>query len=238
LGQLEKPAKENNNPMRLLGLKEFPYVFTLLIAALAWTLTHLVDRLSESSSILTYEMIENTALKSYTFRFENVSKDQIYSRFDAIISTDSGKLITAELVQPRIYNIANQAPLKLEGAFRFYIDNLFPGNVFTVEITCECTKEPRIFFDPPKTQPVRIEPPSYASFIIKNEFELLLALVVCWILLLVAYGLTMTTRLNNVLVSPEYEEVAVEPGASGDSKGREASKKLIHEKLVNPKRHD
>ena len=78
-----------------------PYVVTIIVAALAWTITHIVDRLL-TSSLVSYqqEFISNAGKQELYLTLKNITPDKTFHDVHLILAAAPGFLITEAVVIP------------------------------------------------------------------------------------------------------------------------------------------
>jgi len=114
-----------------------PYIVTLIVAGLAWTITHVVDRLL-ATPLLTYhsQITESSGKKSLYLTLKNIARDKTFRNVRLILTAASGDLLTDAAVIPIQPAWEGEEPGTLAGrTFDYKFSEMQPGSQFEVSVT-------------------------------------------------------------------------------------------------------
>jgi hypothetical protein len=78
-----------------------PYIVTIVIAALAWALTHMADRLLSTPMIkYTTQEISSNNSKTIFLTFKNITRDKTFKGLQILLTAPSDGVITGGAVIP------------------------------------------------------------------------------------------------------------------------------------------
>jgi hypothetical protein len=154
-----------------------PYAVTLVVAALAWTITHIVDRLL-ATPIVTYErqIIENSGKKSVYLTLKNITRDRTFRDVHLILTASPGGSITETAVipiQPAFEG--NQAGTTVGRTFDYTFPEMQPGSQLEISATFTGRDQPTLRMSAQGT--IAFVRPSWETCIVENELPILAWLV-------------------------------------------------------------
>ena len=167
-----------------LGSKDAPYLVTILVACLGWSITHLAGRVLDAPTV-EYRTNTSSAKGPYVFTVHvtNLSKKAFFKLEFEIQAPDIAPCETPLALAPPAWS-TGRAPVKGTNGVVYFLDQLQPG--WEVEI-CSVHKSnitPIFVLKNAPEQALELVQPSLRTFIARNEVCLLLALVIA---LLVAF---------------------------------------------------
>jgi hypothetical protein len=167
-----------------------PYIVTLIVAGLAWTITHIVDRLL-TTPLLTYQsqIIENGGKKSLYLTLKNVTREKTFRNVRMILTAAHGDLITDAAVIPIQPAWEGDQPGTLSGrTFDYTFLEMQPGSQFEVSLTFGGSDQPTVRLSTDGT--ISFVHPSWETWLVENEIY-----VLAWVLGVGIILLLVTTVL-------------------------------------------
>jgi hypothetical protein len=176
-------------------LDKIPYLLTILIALSGWTLNHLVDRLL-LSPIIEYSEHTDTCPKQVSYTFRNLSRDKVFSDLTLhflIREKREGEFVTD---QCKVLNIPpsyrRDEPVKTKDSFSIGLPEFHPGWLIIIQLTLSENVKPTLHFSTVKDGNQEIEPvllmeAGLETFLVKNEFQIMILLLGLWIILIIIY---------------------------------------------------
>jgi hypothetical protein len=161
-----------------------PYIVTIIVAGLAWALTHVVDRLL-GTPLLTYQtqITESSGKKSLYVTLKNITRDKTFRNVRVILTAATGDLITNAAVIPIQPAWEGDEPGTREGrTFDFKFSEMQPGSQFEISVTFGGIDQPTLRMSTDDT--INFVRPSWETWIVENEISLLACLVVLGIIAL------------------------------------------------------
>jgi hypothetical protein len=161
---------------RMLGEKA-PYVVTLIVAALAWAVTHIVDRLL-TTPLLTYrsQIIQGAGNKSLYLTLKNITKDKTFRNVHLIITSAQGEVMRDPAVIPIQPAWEGDQPWTLSGStLEYNFSEIQPGSQFEVSVTFAGREQPTVRMSSENT--IDFARPSWETWIVENENFLLACLL-------------------------------------------------------------
>jgi hypothetical protein len=162
-----------------------PYIITLIVAALAWTLTHIVDRLL-AAPLLTYQhqIIENGGKKSLYLTLKNITKDKTFQNVHLILTAAPGGSIADAAVIPIQPAWEGDQPGVTAGrTFAYTFSKMQPESQYEISISYSGNDPPTLRMSSDGT--ISFVSPSWETWIVENEISLLAWLLIAGIICLV-----------------------------------------------------
>ena len=177
-----------------------PYIVTLIVAGLAWTLTHIVDRLL-ATPLLTYQqqIIENGGKKSLYLTLRNITRDKTFRNVRLIVTaTPGGTIIDASVIPIQPAWEGDQPGTMAGRTFAYTFSEMQPDSQYEVSVTYGGSDPPTLRMASDGT--ISFVHRSWETWVVENEISLLAYLLGFGIIsLLVAtiVGSCVTTREPN-----------------------------------------
>lgn len=161
-----------------------PYVLTLIVAGIAWTVTHIVDSLV-TSPLLVYrtQIVDTAGKKSLYLTLKNITRDKTFRKVRLIISGGTpGDLLTDGAVIPVQPAWEGDTPGTLVGGtFDYTFEEFQPGWQFEISVGFGGTAVPRFRIAPRQEDVVRAVPPSFETWLVENEIYILTFMLLVWV---------------------------------------------------------
>ncbi len=179
-----------NQFRRYLSVVENPFLLTTLFAVLGWCFTRLIDKVS-MVPVLEFSVKHPTGSDANTFRytFRNISHSESFDNLKLLIvsKSDSIKKYDLQIPPPNFIDKNNDSIAldRINHSFFFRLTKLNPKSEFNL-ILITTGKNPvpvRISSD----GSIRITQSNLITFLIKNEFVILGALIIIWLGLIILY---------------------------------------------------
>lgn len=168
-----------------------PYVITLVVAALAWTLTHTVDRLL-ATPLLTYEIASSTTEdgdKRSTFTFINITRDKTYYNLRVLITAPADGVIKSGPILPVQPASEGDKPPSIAGrTFDFTFPEFQPQWQFSIPVVYSGQGETTLRLSLPQAALYAVNP-SVQTSLVQHEFGVMMTLIVIWIVVLTGWGI-------------------------------------------------
>jgi hypothetical protein len=122
--------KTTGSPIKRQMLSDkAPYIVTIVIAALAWALTHMADRLLSTPMIkYTIQEISSETGKAVFLTFKNITRDKTFKGLQILLTASSDGLITSGAVIPVQPASEGTQPNQVAGrTFEFTFPEFQPG---------------------------------------------------------------------------------------------------------------
>ncbi len=164
-----------------------PYLVTLVVAGIAWTVTHIVDSLL-ASPVLVYrtQILESGGKTSFYLTLKNITRDKTFRDVRLIISADPGDLLSDGAVIPIQPAWEGDTPGNLAGrTFEYTFAEFQPGWQFEISAVFKGPKRPTFRIAPRPDEAVRAVPSSIETILVENEIPVLASMLIGWIILLV-----------------------------------------------------
>lgn len=178
-----------------------PYIITLIVAAVAWSLTHIADRLL-ATPLVTYQeqIVENSGKKSLYLTLKNITRDKTFRTIHLIIAAPPGGSITDRAVIPIEPAWEGNQPGTLEGrTFAYTFPELQPGGQLEVSVTYTGSDRPTLRMSADGT--IDFVKPSWQTWLAENEITIL-----AWAVGIGIVALVIATILGSVASSQEPEQ--------------------------------
>jgi hypothetical protein len=154
-----------------------PYVVTILIAALAWAITHMADRLLSSPMIKYSEQkISSNGEQTLFLTFKNITRDKTFKKLQIILTAATDGVITSGAIIPAQPAWEGDQPYQVAGrTFEFTFPEFQPG--WEIEISANYTgsAQPTLRLSSPE-QTVYAIRPSLKTLVVEYDVELLTGL--------------------------------------------------------------
>jgi hypothetical protein len=195
-----------------LQAKEIPYALTLILSALGWCFVHVIDEV-QSAPTLAYcksTGLEKNGSRRTTFKVTNISHKQLFRHVSFYIAAEDSQVDWKEFVKCRmdpeppakVVVDDNQHPKIESNITRFYVGQFQPATSWNFSILFPADKvQPVVLtadFSTPETgqgsvepMALRLIPAGVESFLVSHQISVLVAAIVVWIVLVVAYLITM-----------------------------------------------
>jgi hypothetical protein len=164
-----------------------PYIVTIVMAGLAWTLTHIVDRLL-TTPLLSYQIqqLQGDGKKSFYLTLKNITRDKTFHNLRIIITAAADSLLTEPAIIPVQPASEGDQPFSLEDrTLDFTFPEIQPGWQFEISAGFQGEKIPTLRMSLMGDQTLYAVTPSLETFLVEHDIGLLFALVVLWIAALV-----------------------------------------------------
>ncbi len=164
-------------------LDKAPYIITIILAGLAWTVTHLADRLL-GTPLLTYEsrILRNGNDQTYYLVLKNITHDKTFKKVHLILAAGADGVITEGTVIPIQPAWEGDTPPIVAGrTFDYTFPEIQPGSQFEVPVTFRGSGEltPRISAE----GIVDVRQPSWETFVVEYEILILIAIIAIGVLI-------------------------------------------------------
>lgn len=171
----------------ILNQNQFPYLLTVLFVMIGWSLNRIITNLTEAPTIeYSCSIEEKKEGICYTYSLINLSKD---NQFDSLMfdlePEDQVVVVGAEII--------THAPASTRVIDRKFKNNLAkfmiykfqPGAVYDLVLITDKKVGLRLSFIS-KTG-IRLAPASFKTWLVKNELEVIVALLLVWISFIFLY---------------------------------------------------
>jgi hypothetical protein len=161
-----------------------PYLVTLIVAGLAWTITHLADRLL-AAPLLTYhsQILASAGKKSFYLTFKNITRDKTFRNVRLILTAARGDVLTEAAVIPVQPAWEGDQPGTTAGrTFEYTFSEMQPGSQFEVSVVFGGPDRPTLRMSTDGT--INIMTPSWQTYVVENEVWMLVWLFAIGLLLL------------------------------------------------------
>jgi hypothetical protein len=158
-----------------------PYIITILMAALTWSLTHIVDRLL-ATPMLRYEVRNQSTQGRQTqyWTFRNITRDKTFRDVRLLLTASADGLFTEGAVIPVQPASEGDKPHQMAGrTFEFTFPELQPGWKIEIFVSYTGTAPPSIRLSS-TNQTIYAVMPSVETFLVEHELGILLLLVGVW----------------------------------------------------------
>jgi hypothetical protein len=111
-----------------------PYILTIVVAGLAWTLTHIVDRLL-ATPLLSYQIqqLDRDGKKSFYLTLKNITREKTFRALRVIITAAPDSVLTDPAIIPVQPASEGDQPFALnERTFDFTFPEIEPGWQFEI----------------------------------------------------------------------------------------------------------
>jgi hypothetical protein len=163
-----------------------PYIVTIVIAGIAWTITHMADRLLSTPMVkYTIEQISSKNGQTAFLTFKNITRDKTFKQLQVILAASSDGVITAGAVIPVQPASEGDQPYQVAGrTFVFTFPEIQPG--WQIEISADYTGSalPSLRMSSPE-QTIYAITPSLKSLVVEYDIEILTILALSWTITLV-----------------------------------------------------
>jgi hypothetical protein len=183
-----------------------PYIVTVIIAVLAWSLTQVVGRLL-ATPMLRYSIEENSGAgdKTQYIRLKNITRDKTFRNLRLVVAAPPGGELTQRphVIPSEPAWEGDQPGSFAPRTFEFTFKEIQPNWTFEVAIRYRGPEQPRVRMSNPDAT-VFIVQPSIQTWLVEHEFEVFVALVIIWLCILlglwVAWGLRFRGLASAVTV--------------------------------------
>lgn len=178
---------------RVFQRKDVPFLLTVLLSLLAWSLSRVVDRTTAAPTV-TYECARD-AQNAGTTRcaLTNVSQEKVFRGLRLYVTRTAPQISAPRLDwhAPCIDSLNREEPTKSDETGKSYdvtIARLDPG--CQVDLVTQAAPDSQIDLriTSSDSAAVRFEPASCATWVAQHERGTLLVLIAFWSLLILAYG--------------------------------------------------
>lgn len=167
-----------------------PYIVTLVVAGLAWTLTHIVDRLL-ATPMLTYHFQELTdgAKKSVYVTLENIGRDKVYRDVRITLTAAQGDSLSNPVIIPVEPASEGDEPGERAGrTFDFKSPEIQPGGKFEISTSYSAANRPTLRIAMQSGSIYALQP-SVETYLVKHEMGILAVLMFAWLIALAGVGI-------------------------------------------------
>jgi hypothetical protein len=178
--------------LKTLRLKEAPYAVTFLVAALAWSVTHIVDRLIQMP-IIEYNLSDPQTMGSRVVKCEvtNIC-DKVFRNLNLYLSAAEGAKI--KISDPEIGFIKPIMPDQFQSRAAYIQGDNAAYFVPELQPECSASIEARIngvgsvdLRYNSGTESIRLIERGFETWLVKNEIAIMISLFVFWLAVLVLY---------------------------------------------------
>jgi hypothetical protein len=176
-----------------------PYILTIVVAGLAWTLTHIVDRLL-GTPLLSYQIqeLQRDGKKSFYLTVKNITRDKTFRALRIVITAAADSTLSNPAIIPVQPASEGDQPFTLEDrTLDFTFPEVQPGWQFEISAGFQGDKIPTLRMSLGGGQTLYAVTPSMETFLVEHDIELLFALVVFWIC-----ALTLVLLIQHFCSSP------------------------------------
>ena len=164
-----------------------PYLVTILIGALAWSVTHLVDRLN-NTPLLKYDMIieQSKNTRRLIISLDNITSNKVFRNLSIVTSMPLEGTITKINVIPTEPAFEGDNPYIISKNGRtaeIKLPVVQPGWLFNISIEYTGENRPRGRIDI-NNDSVMLTRPCLKTFLVENEFEVIVSFIILWLILL------------------------------------------------------
>jgi hypothetical protein len=162
-----------------------PYIVTILLAALTWSLTHFADRLL-ATPMLRYEIqdLSSQDRKTQFLTFKNITRDKTFRDVHLILAAPADGLFTEGAIIPIQPAWEGDQPYQMAGrTFEFTFPEIQPGWTIEVSVGYTGSSPPTIRLSSTK-QTIYAVTPSAETFLVEHELGILIGLAVTWAVVL------------------------------------------------------
>lgn len=164
-----------------------PYIVTILVGALAWSVTHVVDRLN-NTPLLKYDMLikQSGGSPSLIITLQNVTNNKVFKNLSIVASTSENGAIKSIGIRPTEPAFEGDSPYTISTNRRtaqITLPVIQPGWLFEVTIKYTGANRPRLRIDT-SNDIVMLTMPGIKTFLVAYEFEVILGFIVLWLVFL------------------------------------------------------
>src|SRR4051794_21155433 len=172
-----------------------PYLFTIIIAALSWLVTRVVDEVTKSP-IIAYNVTDSTNIdgaRDYTVRLRNVSRTVSFRDLNLVVNdldTNSKFTNAAAQYEAPVY-ISEKRKTSAEhedGIAKLLIRDLQPSTSIRLATTIQGPSQPTVRIESEK-EAVRLVKANLYTWIVENETAILCVFAGSLVVLLLIYVL-------------------------------------------------
>jgi len=175
-----------------------PFIVTLAVAVLGWTLSHIVDRIENSPTLkysIGHQVFQGNSIFSLTIK--NITADKKFKKFTVVLAAPEGSAFKDAQTIPTRPAFEGDSPWRLAGrTAQFTIPAIEPDGEFKLTGEYTGTKRGAVWFIPDDSDSVKAVEPSFETFLAENESNVLYGLVVVWLVVLAAYFVYPSKRSN------------------------------------------
>lgn len=178
----------------IIKIKKFPYLVTILFLSIGWGLTHIVDRILQSP-IIEYKLTVKECSKDWkilSYLITNISRDKSFQGLKfSLVLEDSKKGRFLSIIGPKLYppiweSKSGEKPHLEPEYVEFDVKELQPNSKVGVEIKLSGDYYPDLRFSS-ENQTIILLKANCETFLVKNEFYIILGLIGFWFVLIVFY---------------------------------------------------
>lgn len=162
-----------------------PFVVTLIVAGLAWTLSHIIDQLLATPMLMYSTKVENSGgTKIFTLTLRNITRDKTFRDVRVLLTPAQNDTFTDHQVIPTQPASEGDDPGKREPqTFDFKFPEIQPNGQLDMKVSFHSSTAPSLRISDANGT-IYPTTPSVETFLVENEFTLFAGLVVVWILAL------------------------------------------------------
>ena len=159
-----------------------PYVVTIMMAGLAWALTHLADRLLETPMIK--YSIEMVGESTEYLKFKNITRSKTFRNLKIILTASADGRIISGAVIPVQPAFEGDQPYQVAGrTFEYSFPEFQPGWQIELSVEYAGSSKPSLRLTAPE-QIIYAITPSAESYIVENDIYILGCFAISWVVLL------------------------------------------------------
>ncbi len=162
-----------------------PFIVTLIIAGMAWTLSHIVDQLLATPMLLySIQVLDAGGKKSVYLTLKNITRDKTYRDVRVIITAAPGDTLTDRAVisvQPAWEG--DQSGVREGRTFDYTFPEIQPNWQFEITASYQTLGRPSLRISA-SNGTIDAVTPSLETFLVENEISLFAGLLIIWIIVL------------------------------------------------------
>jgi hypothetical protein len=179
-----------------------PYIVTILMAALTWSLTHIADRLL-ATPMIRYEVqnLSTQGRQAQYLTFKNITRDKTFRGLRLVLTAAADGQFTQGAVIPFQPASEGDRPYQLAGrTFEFTFPEFQPGWKIEISVGYTGSAPPTLRLSS-ADQTIYAVVPSLETLLVEYDLEVLIGLAVIWIIALVVIWLFWLFLGRNIAVA-------------------------------------
>jgi hypothetical protein len=179
--------------LKAITLKEAPYVLTLLVAALGWSVTHTVDRLTQMP-IIEYKIHDPTKYGERVIKCEvtNIC-DKVFRDLNLYLTVAQGKMLIISTPEIGFVKPIMPDPFRSKAAYiqghnaAYFVPELQPLCSVSLETRARGPGDVELRYYNGH-EAIRLIEAGFQTWLVENEIEIMFGLIICWLLLLILFA--------------------------------------------------
>jgi len=164
-----------------------PFIVTLLTAALAWSVTHIVDRLN-NTPFLKYDLLieDSRNIRRLRISLENITNDKVFRNLSIVASSPHDSAISRISIVPQEPAFEGDKPYSISESGRtaqIKLPVVQPGWSFDILVEYAGKNRPYLRIET-KNDTVKLTRPNLETFLVENEFKVIVCLISIWLVTL------------------------------------------------------